>query len=62
MNDLLDNPPCPECGGPGIYLGQLGYLMHFRCRNCGVGFSEQSNTEEDDLPDADKNDDDDDDE
>jgi len=29
---------CPVCGGPGIFLGQLGRLEHFRCRDCGMGF------------------------
>ena len=30
---------CPTCGGPGSYLGQLGNLHHFTCRNCGIGFN-----------------------
>ncbi len=33
------NPTCQMCGGPGISLGTLGRLEHFRCRNCGVDFS-----------------------
>lgn len=38
--DLLDNPECPQCGGPGVPLGSLGSLLHFRCRNCGWNFSQ----------------------
>jgi hypothetical protein len=35
-----DTPPeCPQCGGPGILLGTLGSTDHYRCRNCGWGFS-----------------------
>lgn len=26
---------CPQCDGPGQYLGSLGTQDHFRCRNCG---------------------------
>lgn len=33
-------PACPECGGPGMHLGTLGRREHYRCRNCGLGFSE----------------------
>lgn len=28
--------PCPYCGGPLILLGQLGRLLHSRCRDCGA--------------------------
>jgi hypothetical protein len=38
--ELLDNPECPQCGGPGVPLGSLGSLLHFRCRNCGWNFSQ----------------------
>jgi predicted nucleic acid-binding Zn-ribbon protein len=31
---------CPMCGGPGTPLGQLGRLMHYRCRNCGADFND----------------------
>jgi transposase-like protein/transcription elongation factor Elf1 len=34
-----DTPACPMCGGPGEYLGTLGSLDHFRCRNCGAQFN-----------------------
>ena len=35
-------PECPTCGGPGSRLGGLGNLVHFRCRDCGHGFSEKA--------------------
>lgn len=34
-----ENPTCPVCGGPGVPLGILGRLEHFRCRNCGADFN-----------------------
>jgi hypothetical protein len=27
---------CSQCGGPVCYLGTLGDLDWFRCRNCGA--------------------------
>ena len=30
---------CPICDGPGILLGTLGKLTHFRCRDCGMDFN-----------------------
>lgn len=33
-------PDCPQCGGPGTLLGQLGRQTHYRCRNCGWDYSE----------------------
>jgi ribosomal protein S27AE len=36
----IENPECPACGGPGMFLGQLGNLAHFTCRNCGMQFSQ----------------------
>ena len=29
---------CPQCGGPGTYLGTLGQLHWLRCRDCGMDF------------------------
>lgn len=29
---------CPACNGSGQYLGTLGTLDHFTCRNCGATF------------------------
>jgi tRNA(Ile2) C34 agmatinyltransferase TiaS len=29
---------CPVCEGPGVLLGILGRLEHYRCRNCGMPF------------------------
>lgn len=33
---------CPLCGGPGVALGTLGYILHLRCRDCGEDFSTDS--------------------
>lgn len=33
---------CPVCGGQGIALGTLGYVLHLRCRDCGIDFSVDS--------------------
>lgn len=30
---------CPWCGGEVFVLGQLGMMVHFRCRQCGGDFS-----------------------
>ena len=30
---------CPVCKGEGIPLGALGWLMHYRCRDCGCEFN-----------------------
>lgn len=30
---------CEQCGGPLVFLGALGELAHFRCRDCGVDCS-----------------------
>lgn len=38
--DLEELPDCPVCGGPGALLGKLGNRWHFRCRACGLDFSE----------------------
>lgn len=27
---------CTLCGGPLVILGQLGRLMWYRCRDCGM--------------------------
>lgn len=29
---------CPTCGGPGVFLGQLGLTECYRCRDCGMGY------------------------
>jgi len=44
---MFENPECGQCGGPGVPLGQLGSLMHFRCRNCGMMFSETLDEDQD---------------
>ena len=33
---------CPSCGGPGGILGQMGNRIHYRCRNCGMDFSQST--------------------
>ena len=30
---------CPVCDGPGVLLGTLGNLNHYRCQDCGIGFN-----------------------
>lgn len=35
----MKTPHCPACSGPGVLLGSLGSLRHFRCRDCGIDFS-----------------------
>jgi|GEM_PF-6466302 len=35
----VNHPPlhqCPMCGGEMEYLGTLGCLAHYRCRDCGM--------------------------
>jgi len=39
-------PPCGQCGGPKVPLGQLGSLTHYRCRNCGMMYSHKAPREE----------------
>lgn len=34
---------CELCGGPCFVLGQLGSLIHYRCRDCGADCSEPAN-------------------
>lgn len=41
MNDD-EYPYCPSCGGVGFWLGQLGILTWFRCRDCGGEFSQEN--------------------
>lgn len=40
--DMDDEVECPECGGPGVPLGNLGSQRHYRCRNCGMDFSHKT--------------------
>lgn len=32
---------CPVCEGEGVVLGTLGRRIHYRCRHCGIDFSEE---------------------
>ena len=34
---------CPMCDGPGTIMGALGNKLWFRCRDCGIDFSEEAN-------------------
>lgn len=38
----MEHNNCPQCGGQGETLGQLGDLMHLRCRQCGWTFVGES--------------------
>jgi len=42
--DDIDQIECPTCGAlqdeADCFLGQLGRLTHYRCRFCGITFSE----------------------
>jgi len=35
-NPHLEGEECEMCGGPLGFLGQLGNLEHYQCRNCGA--------------------------
>lgn len=44
MNKTAQFPmenPCPMCGGNGESMGTLGTKEHFRCRDCGMDFSNE---------------------
>ncbi len=36
------SPTCPACSGQGVPFGSLGSRMHYRCRQCGYDFSEDT--------------------
>ena len=40
----LDIPLCPACDSDAAHtlLGQLGNRRHWRCRDCGIDFSEDA--------------------
>lgn len=38
---LISSGVCPLCDGDGWLLGILGKLRWFRCRQCGVDFSQK---------------------
>ena len=42
FEDDDEDTTCPECGGPGVPLGGLGNMMHYRCRDCGMGFHHEA--------------------
>jgi rubredoxin len=37
---------CPVCGGTGIAQGSLGFLVWYRCEDCGWNFSEEIDEED----------------
>lgn len=42
-----DFPLCPACGSPErAYLGGLGSLEWFRCRDCGMDFNRKKEVED----------------
>lgn len=41
---------CPKCPGEGVYLGTLGRLDHFSCRDCGWQFSAEAEAEDERGP------------
>lgn len=36
----VDPISCIVCDGDALLLGSLGWMMHFRCRDCGLTFSQ----------------------
>jgi hypothetical protein len=36
----MDEKTCSFCGGELYLLGQLGLRLHYRCRDCGMNWSE----------------------
>jgi transposase-like protein len=34
--------PCPICNGDGVFMGGLGNLAHYRCRDCGGEFHQKA--------------------
>jgi hypothetical protein len=49
VQEYEENPECPACGGPGMELGALGNLTHYRCRNCGMEFNIRESTLEQEM-------------
>lgn len=41
VSEEVEIPACPLCGSAyPVYLGQLGNVHHFHCRQCGYDYSE----------------------
>jgi uncharacterized protein (DUF983 family) len=44
---------CPQCGGPGLWLGTLGRVTWLTCRDCGWQYEADApidlDDEDDDL-------------
>jgi len=41
-NSHLEGEPCDVCGGPLNFMGTLGNLEWYRCRNCGMEIQSQA--------------------
>jgi hypothetical protein len=41
---------CPCCSGPGVLLGSLGLMKHFRCRDCGWTYGKMSKPRKPKVP------------
>ncbi len=41
-----EGPGCPVCEGPPVHLGTLGKIEHWTCRNCGMQYSTERYTQE----------------
>jgi hypothetical protein len=42
QEEISDVPSCPTCEGESEHLGDLGSKAHYRCRDCGIGFSKDA--------------------
>ena len=36
-NPEKESMECPACGGEAYPMGRLGKMLHYRCRDCGMG-------------------------
>ncbi len=52
MEDLevLEDTQCPQCGGEGRLLGELGIATWYRCRNCGWEWSMAKPLDDEEAP------------
>ena len=42
----MEAPMCLVCGGDLFFLGALGPMCHFRCRDCGMDHSRMEHDHE----------------
>lgn len=45
-----ESASCGMCGGQATPLGTLGTLSHYRCRNCGMDFSQKAENQAQSAP------------